>query len=86
MQRMVRPRQRRGRRPDLAERIRAARAARGLTQHAAAAELGISPSTLATIETGARKPHGLPLLALEWWAALSLGEPVRLPDSTENHR
>jgi transcriptional regulator with XRE-family HTH domain len=55
---MARPRLRRGRRPGLAEKIRAARAARGLSQHAAAAELGVSVSVLATIETGARQPKG----------------------------
>ena len=77
---MARPRVRRGRRPKLAEKIRAARAARGLTQHAAAAELGVSVSVLATIETGARQPHGLALLGLRAWCAESLGEPISLID------
>jgi transcriptional regulator with XRE-family HTH domain len=75
---MPRPRLRPGRRPELAERIRAARATRGLTQHAAAAELGVSVSVLATIETGARKPQGLALLALRAWCAESLGEPFSM--------
>ncbi len=75
---MARPRERKGRRPALAEKLRAARAARGLTQYQAAAELGIAPSTLAVFESGHRKPHGLPLLALEAWAAESLGEPCSL--------
>jgi DNA-binding transcriptional regulator YiaG len=48
-----------------------------LSQHAAAAGLGVSVSVLATIETGARKPRGLALLALRAWCAESLGEDLR---------
>lgn len=69
-----RPRERRGRRPAIAERLRAARAARGIGQHAAAAELGITPSMLAEYESGSRRPSVLSTLALTAWSCASLRE------------
>lgn len=70
-----RPRQRRGRRGKLGELLRAARAARGLSQEAAARELGIARTMLAQYETGAQRPVGLALrYLLEVWIPRSLEE------------
>jgi transcriptional regulator with XRE-family HTH domain len=73
-----RPRERRGPRPPIAHKLRAARAARGLSQHAAAAELEIPPAVLAEYESGSRQPSGLAKKYLEAWAAACLGEPYSL--------
>jgi hypothetical protein len=54
-----------------------------MSQATAAAELGMALSKLAEYETGSRRPSTLARLALEWWAALSLGEPVSLNDLKE---
>lgn len=62
-----RPRSRKGPRGKLAEALREARAARGLSQHAAAEELGVSQSVLAVFESGARRPRGLALRGLLCW-------------------
>ena len=70
-----RPRLKRGRRPAVAERLRAARAARGLSQVEAAAELGIPSPMLAAYESGTRSPSTLAGRFLEAWAAACLGEP-----------
>jgi transcriptional regulator with XRE-family HTH domain len=79
---MARPRERKGPRPALAEKLRAARAARGLTQHAAAAELEISVSRLAEIESGTRRVSLLAEKYLCAWAAESLGKPYSLIRTT----
>ncbi len=79
MRGMGRPRERKGRRGSVAERLRAARAARGLTQHQAAAELGILPPVLAAYETGARHPSGLAWKYLSLWTAAALGEALDIP-------
>ena len=50
-----------------AERLRAARDARGLTQGQAAADLGCHRVTLAKWETGAHRPNGVALRAVERW-------------------
>ena len=63
-----RPRTTRGPRGKLAEALRAARAARGITQAEAAANLGVPQPTVAGWESGARKPAGLALrYLLEVW-------------------
>lgn len=69
-----RPRERRGPRPPIAHKLRAARAARGLSQHAAAAELEIPAAVLAQYESGTRQPSGLARKYLEAWAAACLGD------------
>lgn len=51
--------------PDLAPRLRAAREAAGLTQAAAAARLGVTPSYLSQLESGHRRPN------LEWLLQLA---------------
>jgi transcriptional regulator with XRE-family HTH domain len=53
----------------LGRRLRAARAAAGLTQSAVAATLGVSPSAINQVESGHREPSRPWLL----WAALKLG-------------
>lgn len=76
MERMAgRPRLRKGRRPAIAERLRAARAARGISQVEAAREFGILSTMLAGIESGTRTPSTLARKYLEAWAAACLGEP-----------
>ena len=75
---MGRPRERRGRRPAIGERLRAARAARGISQETAARELGISTAVLAHYESGGRNPSALARRFLEVWAAASLGEPLNI--------
>ena len=60
-----RPRARRGPRGKLAEALRAARAARGMTQAEAAEELRIDQAVLARWEGGARQPKGLSRRYLE---------------------
>lgn len=82
----MRGRQRPGPRPELAKRLRAARAARGLTQQVAAAELGIATSALAAFETGSRKARGLDELALRAWAAECLGEKFSMIPSRRTGR
>jgi len=68
-----RPRTKRGPRGKIAEALRAARAARGVTQARAAAELGITQPVLAGWESGARRPSGLALRYLcEVWIPRSL--------------
>ena len=63
-----RPRAKRGPRGKLAEALRAARWARGMSQAEAAADLGIVQPVLAKWESGARKPAGLALrYLLEVW-------------------
>lgn len=76
---MPRPRARSGRRPELAEKMRAARAARGLTQHEAAVELHMAQSALAALESGTRKPRGIVEIALRAWCSECVsGRPVSL--------
>lgn len=68
-----RRRTRRGPRGKLAEALREARKARGLSQHAAAADLAIPQSALGAWESGARRPSGLALRYLvEVWIPESL--------------
>lgn len=63
-----RPRAKRGPRGKLAEALRAARWARGMSQAEAAADLGIVQPVLAKWESGARRPSGLALrYLLEVW-------------------
>lgn len=83
---MARPRTRRGRRGIVAERLRAARAARGLTQSEAARELGIPVPNLAKYETGSMRPSALAALALEWWCQAALGEPLAIPGLDDRRR
>lgn len=71
---MARPRIRRGPRPALGRRLIEARARRGLSQAAAAAECGVSLNAWAHYETGSRRPSALARLALEAWSAPSLRE------------
>ena len=67
------PRSRKGPRGKLAEALRAARAARGMTQHEAAADLGVGQPAFAKWETGSRRPSGLTLrYLLEVWIPRSL--------------
>jgi len=71
--RIGRPRTTRGPRGKVAEALRAARAARRLSQAQAATELGIVQSVLARWESGARRPAGLALRYLiEVWIPRSL--------------
>ena len=58
----------------MAERLRAARAAGGLTQEAAAEALSVSRETVARWETGVRKPLGLARRFLEAWIDGALGK------------
>lgn len=68
-----RPRLRRGPRGKIADALRSARAARGMSQPQAARELGISTSRLANWETGESRPRGLALrYLLEVWIPRSL--------------
>ena len=70
-----RPRSRRGPRGKLAEALRAARAARGLSQAQAAEDLGIGQPVLARWESGSHKPTGLARrYLLEVWIPKALGE------------
>lgn len=69
-----RPRARAGRRGRLAERMRQAREAGGLTQESAAATIGVSRVTLARWETGSHRPRSLALRYVELWIARALGE------------
>lgn len=80
-----RPRLQRGPRPAIAYRLQAARTARGISQVTAASELGIQPSVLGAIESGARRPSALARRYLEVWAAACLGEPLNIIP-TENAR
>ena len=71
--RVGRPRSRKGPRGKLAEALRAARAARGMTQHEAAEELGVDQGAFAKWESGSRHPSGLALrYLLEVWIPRSL--------------
>ncbi len=81
-----RPRSQRGPRGALADRLRAAREARGISQSEAAAELGIARSWLAMVESGSRKPQGLARLALLAWCAESLGERFSLIHNSDNKK
>jgi transcriptional regulator with XRE-family HTH domain len=73
-----RPRSQRGPRGALADRLRAARESRGISQAEAAVELGVGRSWLAMVESGSRRPSGLAKKYLEAWAAACLGEPYSL--------
>lgn len=80
----MRPRQKKGPRPAIAQRLRAARETRGLTQIAAARELGIADTTLASWESGTRRPSTLARRYLEAWAAACLGERYAIiPEETK---
>lgn len=76
---MARPRSRSGRRGVFAERLRKARAARGLTQAQTSEELEVTRPTLALWETGGARPVGPALLYVELWIRAALGEPIDLP-------
>lgn len=76
---VVRPRHRAGPRGKFAERLRAARTARALTQQDAADELEVTRSTLALWETGSGRPVGPALLYVELWVSAALDEPIHLP-------
>lgn len=68
-----RPRKLRGPRGKVGDLLRAARAARGLSQVAAARELGIDRATLGQYETGSARPVGLARrYLLEVWIPRSL--------------
>lgn len=67
MRGMVRPRSRRGPRGSFAERLRAARAARELTQDEAALSIGVHRVTLSKWETGEHVPKGIVLRVVEAW-------------------
>lgn len=62
-----RPRKRRGPRGRFAHALRAARAARELTQEQAARALGVDRATLAKWETGSQRPRGPVLHWVEAW-------------------
>lgn len=66
---MGRPRLRREPRGPFAEKLRAARAIRGMTQVEAAADLGVARVTLARWESGAHVPVGIVLQAAADWIA-----------------
>jgi len=68
---VARPRLRRGPRGSFADRLRAARAARGFTQEAAALDLGIGRVTLSRWESGTHIPRGIVLRVVEEWIAAS---------------
>ncbi len=63
----------------MADRLRAARAARGLTQVTAAEELAVTRQTLALWETGGGRPSGPALRFVELWIQAALQEPLDLP-------
>lgn len=48
----------------MGERLALARAAKGMTQRAFAAQLGVSPATIAMYERGLRTPPGPVLIAM----------------------
>lgn len=68
---MGRPRLRRGPRGPFAEKLRAARASRGMTQAEAAADLGVERVTLSRWESGTHVPVGIIRRAAEDWIAKS---------------
>ena len=71
--RIGRPRTKRGPRGRVAEALRTARAALGVTQAEAAVELGIAQPVLAKWESGSRRPSGLALrYLLEVWIPRSI--------------
>lgn len=76
---VARPRTKQGPRGEFADRLRAARTARGLTQEAAAQELAVTRPTLALWETGGGTPVGPALLYVDLWIRAALGEPLHLP-------
>ena len=76
---MARPRERKGPRGKFANRLRAARAARGLTQERAALELRVTRPTLALYETGGGRPEGPARMYFDLWICAALGEPLDLP-------
>ena len=67
----ARPRFRRGPRGAFADAFRAARAARGMTQAEAAADLGVGRVTVACWETGSHQPDGLARRFVDEWIAKS---------------
>ena len=78
MKKAGRPRSRPGRRGRLADLLRRARTALGLTQEKAAGSLGVARVTLARWETGSHRPRGPAAKFVEVWAAHALGEEVHL--------
>jgi transcriptional regulator with XRE-family HTH domain len=76
---VVRPRRNQGPRGEFADRLRAARTARGQTQASAARELAVTRPTLALWETGGGTPVGPALLYVELWVRSALGEPLDPP-------
>ena len=68
---MGRPRTRRGPRGRFADRFRAARAARGLTQEGAAGSLGVGIASVARWEAGTHRPRGIVLRVVEEWIVRS---------------
>ena len=64
-----RPRERRGPRGEFAEKLRATRASRGVTQEQAAAAIGCDRVTLARWESGTHEPVGIIRAAVEKWIA-----------------
>ena len=77
--RMGRVRLRRGPRGSFADRLRAARALRGLSQDAAGPAIGVNRVTLARWETGANKPRGIVKRVVEEWIAASRKEDQNGP-------
>lgn len=62
-----RPRERVGRRGVVAEQLRAARAARSMSQEETARELDVNRVTLSLWETGASRPRGPARKYVELW-------------------
>jgi DNA-binding XRE family transcriptional regulator len=70
---MARPRIRRGPRGSFADRLRAARAASGLSQEGAAEAIGVHRVTIASWETGERRPVGVVARVVEAWIKSAKG-------------